>query len=246
MPSAGAEGAQLRPVGPRGAALEDETLDMDIAQAAAVRGEDAIAGRDLDRALRGGGVALKMHEQLLTIIARQPTARRLDELLPRGHLVQRLIIEENQRIALAHPSGLFLRRLWRADERIAEDKRRLRQRRGEDAGRSGTGCHCASNTSVPRTMAACSGTERYTMGALAAAPARGRDPFVIDPRADGDDISRLGELGGGIDGAERVIGRAVGGVGCIRIRLAHEPLSGQKRWRRTAVSRQNSSRLFIS
>ena len=85
-------------------------------------------------------------------------------------------------------------------------------------------------------MAACSGTERYTIGALARAPARGGDPFVIDAGANGDDITRLGELGGGVDGAERVIGRAVGGVGGIGIGLAARTTPGQQRWWRIRSS----------
>ena len=55
LPSAGAEGAELWPVGTSGAALKDVTLDVDLVQAAAMRRADAIAGRDLNRALRGRG-----------------------------------------------------------------------------------------------------------------------------------------------------------------------------------------------
>ena len=50
---------------------------------------------------------------------------------------------------------------------------------------------------------------------------------MIDASANGDDITRLGELGGGIDRAERVVGRAVGRVGGVGIGLAYELLSAR-------------------
>src|SRR5947207_5772108 len=62
LPGAGAEGAELRPVWTRGAPFEDEALDLDIPKPAAMRSEDAIASRDLDRTFRGGALALEMHQ----------------------------------------------------------------------------------------------------------------------------------------------------------------------------------------
>src|ERR1043165_9440710 len=67
LPATRAERAQLRPVRMGGAALEDEALDVDVFEPAAVRREDPIAGGDFDRALRGRAVVLEMDEQLLTV-----------------------------------------------------------------------------------------------------------------------------------------------------------------------------------
>src|SRR5581483_10490156 len=209
LPAAGAEGAQLRPVGPGGAALEDETLDLNIVLAAAMRGEDAVTGRDLNGAGRGSGVVAEMDEQLLAIIASQPTVRRLAELLPRGHLGQRLVIEEDHRITLAIHFGFFLaRRLWRSDKGIAEDKRLLGQRRTEDAGRIGR----RLPPGIEDVGAANDGGMRRHRAIqnwrFVVPPARGGDPFVVDARASVDYITGLGQLGGGIDSAKRVIGLA--------------------------------------
>ncbi len=67
---------------------------------------------------------------------------------------------------------------------------------------------------------------------------------MVDAGANGNDITRLGELGGGIYSAERTTSRAVGGVGGIAIGLANEPFPRTSRRSNENCQQANQQQAF--